>query len=120
MKRVLIFEGEKAARRYTYIYEGFVIGGQRDEKKSFDVVRKEAKILDKLQAAGVVQDGDGIPGLGDKYTLNPESSPVVLTQPEHDLVKARLEATPWRTHLAPQVVDAVDWFCAAPQEEGEA
>ena len=122
--RTLVFgepDDKTAAERYELIYQGFVTGGNADPRKGMEVIRREAKILDKLESIGVMPDattpcetcGRDSGGLVTPK-LKKGKQAVQLDQPEYDLMRKYLEATPWTVKMSRKIVDLVDWLAAAP------
>ncbi len=131
MKRALIFDGDRAARRFALIHEGFLLGGAivtREGRRAggFADVRAEAAVLEALHAisretAGV--DGGTPPLLttGDVARELLASPQVVLLTPAgFDVARRYLEAMPWRIGIAREAVDAVDFLTGATEVPDDA
>jgi hypothetical protein len=108
MKRAIIFE---SAEEFAFLYQGFVIGGSRQQTKTMSSVRLEAKILDKFEAiSNPSLDSEG------KSDLYPTGDPVrvysegelLLTQDELELIKKYFDEVPWNTRVSRDVVKLAD------------
>jgi hypothetical protein len=115
--RVLTFNNDLAGDhdRFSLLYQGFVTGGNLIERKTMEVTRLEAKILDKFEAISTPTDLELI------RQLSPTDSKVQVLkfeEPEFALVRKYFEGTPWKTTTSRRAVDVFDWLVATPQSEG--
>lgn len=109
--RVFDFDETPEQRdRFPLIYQGFVVGGDSIKSKGMEVTRREARILDKLEA---ISDEDA--DLGRK--LKPGPQRFELEQPEYELLLRYFEATPWSTRVSRKIVAVHDWMKAIPLDE---
>ncbi len=109
--RVLEFaDTDEGRERFGFIYQGFLSGGNSVQAKGMEVVRCEARILDKMDA--VSYEGDG----GQRH---PSSGlhRVVLSQQEYELVTRYFEGAAWNTVASRKVVNISDWLAGIPQTE---
>jgi len=96
MKTILIASSED----FSLLYQGFIIGGNSVDKKTMQVIRREAKVLDKLDAISRVVGDDRYP-TGDKVReLNPilllnDKAELKLEDEEHELFKMYFESVNW-------------------------
>jgi hypothetical protein len=105
---MLVFEdNEQARERFTLLYQGFIAGGNSPAQKGMEVVRREARVLDKLDAVSE-------PSVNGLRALREGEHAVVLEQPEYELVKRYFENAPWAVHVSRQVVSVSDWLSAIP------
>jgi hypothetical protein len=128
MRRVLAFDDNaESRRRFSLLYEALLIGGfvaSQDrpgvERKGFESVRREAKILRKFKAISEDNPDDKL-GTGEpNRRLVAPGGEILLEQPEHDLMKKYAETCHWKVSQADDVIDAVDDFLgAAPQRAAE-
>lgn len=112
--RIITFKsGEvKSQKRFELLYGAMLLGGQQPGARGgIEVLRREARILDALDAISTPESG------------NEETRSVVidsvlsLQQPDFELLKKRLEEAPWLPKIARNVVDAVDWLGTAAEKE---
>jgi len=123
MKRVVTFKtGEtKNQHRFEVLYGAIVAGGQTPSRGSgIEVLRKEARILDALDAISDPPTSSSqtrpLPN-GEPTRAVQNGCELVLAQPEHELLKKRLEEGLWSPRAARDVVDCIDWFSAAPEQQ---
>lgn len=118
MTRTLTFNvATHNQQRFRLLYEAILLGGQTPSRGSgIDVLRKEAAILDALDAVSDPPATDAQTLVnGDRARQVRPGEILVLAQHELDLLKKRLEDGPWLPQVARQVVDVVDWCSAAPE-----
>jgi hypothetical protein len=110
--RTLEFEDSDLGReRFEFLFQGFVVGGGTSSKKGMEVVRREAKILDKFEEIGVVGE-DG------KAVFNNGGGTIRFTAPEFELIRSYFEGVPWNALVSRKVVAVADWLISSPQEDG--
>lgn len=123
MKRVVTFKtGDEAKnqQRFELLYSAILAGGSTPSRGSgIDMLRKEARLLDALDA---ISDEDGAKTTrplptGDHARLVRTDAELVLSQPEHELLKKRLEDGPWSPGAARAVVDCADWLGSAADRQ---
>lgn len=121
--RKLVFNDTPEAREdFALLYQGFMTGGNAAPSKGMEITRREAKILDKLDAISEDFGGNGkcdtcgqpVPT---QRVLRMGAQQIELEQPEYDLVKKYFEATPWTVRASRRVVSISDWL-ASIQPEG--
>jgi hypothetical protein len=102
---------------FNLLYQGFTVGGNSQQSKTMQVVRREAKILDKLEAisqpvlpASVYPSGEPVRELRDA------AATLRLTAEEHELLKKYFDAVPWTTQASRFVVKMADRIEAALEE----
>ena len=119
--RRLVFDDTKEGReRYTLLWQGFLTGGNSAQTKGIEVVRREAKILDKFAAHGtippdVVSAADGSDELA--RSMNPGDQTIDLEQPEYEMLKRYFESTPWVTRMSVRVRNVSDWLNSIQLED---
>jgi hypothetical protein len=122
MKRVVTFKagGDKDQRRFSLMYGAILIGAQTPSRGTgIDVLRKEGRILDALDG---ISDPDESPDArklptGESSRKVRDGAELVLAQPDHELLKKRLEEGSWTPGIARHIIDCVDWFSAATEQQ---
>lgn len=111
----LVFENTDEAReRFELLYSGFVNGGAQGQRGGIETMRREAKILDKLESVSELHEGRACGECGQliagKQRLNDGEQEVSFDQPELALVKKHIENCPWTTRMSRKIVDLIDWL----------
>jgi hypothetical protein len=122
MKRIVTFKAgdQKNQQRFALLYGAILVGAQTQSRGTgIDVLRKEGRVLDALDS---VSDQDDSPEArmlptGERARKVRDGAELVLAQPEHELLKKRVEEGPWTPAVARNVVDCVDWFSAAAEQQ---
>lgn len=109
-RKLVIADTEDGREMFALLYQGFLNGGNGPQPKGMEVIRREVRILDKLDAISSV-------GESGERKMNPGAQEVQLEQPEYELLKRYFENTPWTTAVARKVVNIADWLAAVPLEE---
>lgn len=117
MKRVITFSGDE---QFRLIHQGFLLGGNMQEKKGMVALRNEARILDKFDAvsdASLDESGNTnkYPSGDSVRILKPGVTEMLLTPDEHHLLLAYVEAVPWSTRISREVVRIFDMINSAPE-----
>jgi len=108
---------EESREHFALIYQGFLSGGNGPGAKPMDVIRREATILDKMEAISYEEmDQESNQPTG-KRLLHPGEQRLSLSQPEYELLKRYFENTPWTTKVSRKVVEISDWLSAIPLGE---
>ena len=117
MKRIVTFDGEKAAKRFEMVRTALLNAGDGKAERNRARVRSEAKLMDALDAISVPKD-EANPD-ADRTLKTFTDAPLTLTldQAEHKLIEDYLSGTPWRPQAARVAVDAQDWWETAEKEE---
>ena len=113
--RILVLD---TTQDFTLIYQGFTAGGNSQQSKTMQVVRREAKILDKLEAISQPVVPPATYPNGDVARELRTDIPTVLrlTSEEYDLLKKYFEAVPWTVNASRAAVAMADRIDAAPEE----
>jgi hypothetical protein len=95
---------------FSLLYQGFIIGGNSQQSKTMQQVRREAKILDKLEDLSFVPNPSDKYPTGDvvRHLKSHVVSDLKLTQEEWELFKQYFEAVPWMTKVSREVVRLAD------------
>lgn len=123
MKRLISFDGaddKKVQKRFEILYGGLIIGGaQATATRGIEVIRRESRILDALDAVSTVDpDTTSVKKIFDEpVRLVTKGSAMILDQPDFDLLKIRVETTPWGPQVSRHVVDTLDWFTSSPEHK---
>jgi hypothetical protein len=122
MKRVAIFKSgdPKNQQRFALLCGAILVGAQTPSRGTgIDVLRKEGRVLDALDDISDPNDAPDARRLanGDPARTVRDGVELVLSQPEHELLKKRLEEGPWVPAIARHVVDCVDWLGAAIEQQ---
>ncbi len=128
MKRLLTFGSDpvRAARRYDLLHQAMhlalvdAIDGPVPQRmtglRSIDVMRREAALLDKLDAISEPDlSRENPPQVPKRRLVTDPGQYLELTQPEHELLRERLDPSrmPWLPGLASEIVRLIDWVDAA-------
>lgn len=113
MTRTLVFDGAKAPRRFEFCLRAVLGFGDGKGDRTRDTLRKEARILDALDAISE-PDLDAVKaGDKDARRLKPEGGTVTLAQDDFVLLEQDVEKTPWLPRAARDAVDLQEWLSAA-------
>lgn len=123
MKRLLRFceSDAKATTRFTFLHRAVVLS-QPQRPRSVDELRRVVGLLDKLDAISRPSDppkgrdwepGEFVPRTLADLPAGRTECVLELEQPEHDLLMASLNGTPWVSSVAREVVDTADFLAAA-------
>lgn len=125
MTRTITFNADEARnqKRFEFIIGAMLLGGnheQQSSRGSIEVLRREARILNVLDAISDPNPDPQAPKLANNEPARTVRANAVmeLDQPDFELLRKRLEETPWMPKVARDVVDAVDWLSAAEKVEG--
>ena len=120
MQRELIFEGNRAAKRFEFCLTAVLSGGNGKEERSRIILRKEARLLDAFDSISteIVNQENSIAGQGTATrVLSGLSNTVILQQEDFDLLIHYVDITPWVSRVAREAVDVMDWLSAARKIE---
>ena len=113
--RVITFDRNgRGQRRFEIFYAAILLGAPK-AGRGLEVLRREARILDALDAISTAVDG-AAPGPVPPRHVTPAAR-LVLAQPEYDLLARYLEGVEWAPAASRDVVDAFDWLSAAATED---
>lgn len=116
--RVVAFEDVgRSQKRFELCYAAILLGAPKGAPRGMDVLRREARLLDALDAISA-PDPQAAPLADDvprRLVMVPTS--LALLQPDFDLLSKYLEAVAWAPIVARAVVDAADWLAAAPARD---
>lgn len=108
MKRRLTFiDDARGAYLFKRMYEGMLLGGGQGAR-GIDAIRREARILDALDA---ISDPEDTPR-GPERTVKPDAV-LELDQVDFAVLESHVAKAPWLPVAARQIVDLVDWLSAA-------
>lgn len=93
---------------FNLIYQGFIIGGNSQTTKTMQSIRREAKILDKLDTISDPITPETRYPTGDVARELTKPTELRLTTEEHELLKLYFEAVPWVTKVSRDVVRLAD------------
>jgi hypothetical protein len=114
--RVLTFDSNgRGQKRFEIVYAAILLGAPKGAR-GLEAIRREARILDALDAISV---GDGQAGATGPIPARrvTQGARLVLAQPEYELVGRYLEAVEWTPAASRDVIDAADWVSAAATHE---
>jgi hypothetical protein len=113
--RVLTFDSNgHGQQRFMIVYAAILLGAPKGAR-GLEVIRREARILDALDAISVADAAAG-PGPVPARHVIPDAR-LTLSQPEFELVGRYLEAVEWTPAASRDVIDTVDWVSAAATHE---
>ena len=116
MKRELVFEGDKAQKRFELLYGAVILvnaASTTQPVRGIEVIRREAKILDYLDSVSLPDPASGTMASGEPARAIIPGSKITFDQPTFDLLKKRVEDCAWVPKIARDVVDLVDWMSSA-------
>jgi hypothetical protein len=122
MKRTIEFKDDaKNQKRFELLYGAILVGGaqaQNGQRGGIEVLRREARLLDSLDTISVLNPDRTVPKFpnDEPARLVTSGAAMVIAQADFELLKKRLEDTPWLPKVARDVVDTVDWLSAAPEQ----
>lgn len=97
---------------FGILFQGFIIGGNTVEKKTMQVIRREAKILDKFEAISEPVGEDKYP-TGDRVRKVNGPAVLKLEDEELELLKSYFESVSWVTKVSREVVRLADLLDSA-------
>jgi hypothetical protein len=109
VRRLTFDDGDDGAKRFVLLHRGFLLGGNKPGGKNMEIVRREARVLDKFDAVSRAVDGSD----GREFA----AGALVLEEPEYEMVKRYFEGTDWVTGISREIVNISDWLAAIPQED---
>lgn len=117
MKRVLTFEGARAAKRFQLLWTALISGGGGNgdgKDRTPAVIRKEARLQEVFESiSNWIDVGPNEPD----RELKPEGATLTISQEDFDLLQQYTEKTPWMPRVARDVVDLWDFLSASRKEE---
>jgi hypothetical protein len=114
MTRTVVFDGDKAAKRFEMVVTAVQNAGDGKAERSRERVRREARILDALDMVSEPKTTDAPDGLRE---LKPLPQTLVLDQADHKLVEDYLNTTPWLPRAARAAVDVQDFWESAQKND---
>jgi len=118
-KRVLEFQGPKANKRFEMLYNAVLIGGNGQRTGGIEILRREARLLDQLDAISVLASPPR--EFFNKQPARDVTVPgsLALEPADYDLLRQRLGEAPWLPQSARDVVDAMDWLLIDSMREDQ-
>lgn len=115
--RVIAFDDDRRNQRRFEIYYAAVLLGAPKGARGLEVIRREARVLDALDAISDLGTTPAPAAAGDvPRRLVQRGRALLLSQPEFDLLCTYLAGAEWVPLVARDVVDAADWLSAAPPQ----
>jgi len=114
---IISFEDELGPMHFTYVFEGFVLGGSITEKKGLSILRREFNILEKLEGIShVLPCGRKLPSeelareLDDKMEGNAPRQ-IQIDEYEFDILFTYITLVPWKTGASlKNALNTIDWL----------
>ena len=121
MQRVLVFDGDKAVKRFAMLRVSLLSGGDGKGERSREILRKEARLLDALDTVSAPVTGErrrrvddqGDPEARELKQFVDGELRVTIAQNDFDLLSSYVDKTPWVPRAARSAVDLQDWLSAA-------
>lgn len=114
--RVVNFDGNgRGQKRFEILYAAILLGAPKGAR-GLETVRREARILDALDAISTAADAASASGLPPLRHVQPGAR-LALAQPDFELLGRYLEAVEWTPAASRDVIDAADWWSAAAHED---
>lgn len=119
MKRILKFDADPELNRtrFKLIYEAVKTAGlHKDAPRGIDIIRKEIKICDVLDAISDLDPSED--PARELRKLKDGVDAFVIEQPLYELLKGYLESglVHWVPTVNGKIADVVDWFAAAKED----
>ncbi len=114
MTRVLDLTGEKAAKRFDLLRTALLSGGDGKGERVRATLRKEARLLDALEAVSEPAATETDP---ERRTLTAAGGTVTISQEDFDLLQKYVDTTPWIPRVAREAVDVQDWLSASERQD---
>ena len=114
MKRIVTFDGEKAAKRFELARTALLNAGDGKGERNRERVRREARLMEAFD--GISEPKDAAQPDAER-TLKADAAPLTLEQADHKLIEDYLSTTPWLPRSARAAVDAQDWWESAEKVE---
>lgn len=115
MKRVLTFDGTKAAKRFELCRVAVLAAGDGKGERGRAAIRAEARLLDAFDAVSTPAPKEAADQ--DARALKPEGGTVTLSQEDHDVLSKYVDTTPWLPRASRDAVDLQDFLSAAEKVE---
>ena len=114
MTRVLVFDGERGAKRFQLAWTALFSGDGKGER-SAAIIRREARLQTAFDAISepVTVTAQGEPD----RALVSGGATILLAQEDFDLLQQYTEKTPWLPRASRDVVDLWDFLSAAEKRE---
>lgn len=116
MKRIVKFDGNKAAKRFEMVRTAILNAGDGKGERNRERIRKEARLMDALDSISVPVDLN-VPDGEHKFVVIDGRDSITIDQGDHKLVEDYLGTTPWLPRSARAAVDAQDWWETAEKLE---
>lgn len=124
MKRSLVFDGPKGARRFDLCYEALLGGGDKKGDRARATLRKEARLLDAFESISKPDESKLASCAACQRAANPDArligataAPIVISQEDYELLRQYVDTAPWLPRVARDAVDVQDWLATAPTLE---
>ena len=114
MKRLLDFSGPRAPKRFGLCWMALMAGGDGKGERTRDVIRREARLQDALEAISV--NGEVVANSLPQRRLI-EDCTLPLPQEDFDLLDTYTEKAPWTPQASKDVVDLWDWLSSSEKQE---
>ena len=113
VKRILTFKAKD--RRFGFIWQALVLSSLQEQKKrSFETMRREARLVETLEGISAVVEGGTLPS-GDPAREVIAEQTLILEQADIDVLKGYIEDIQWKPTATVGAVDAHDWLGSAPE-----
>ena len=116
MIRTLDFNGPKAPKRFELLYTALLAGGDGKGERNAQTIRKEARLLDQLDA---ISELAPVPVEANGHAPRCLTTPASISVPQEDfdLLFQYAEKTPWTPRASREAVDLWDWLSAAERKD---
>lgn len=114
MTRILVFEGERASKRFDMLHLALLSAGNGKGERTREVYRREARLLDALDT---VSDSLPNPTSPDARVLKSQGGTVELEQADFALLSSYVDTAQWAPRVSRDACDLMDWLSASAQQE---
>lgn len=119
MKRILKFDGEKAATRFEFCHRAVLMAGNGKGERTRERLRQEARLLDVFESVSVADEDAVRAGDTDARRLvQLGEQRVELQQEDFATLEEYVNTAKWTPRAARQAVDVQDWLSAAEKIDG--
>jgi hypothetical protein len=112
---ILNFSDESGARRFSFCFSGFILGGSLQEKKGMQILRTEVGLFEKFEGISELKPCGKkmINGEPDRQLIQDGPKQLQVTMEEFDLMYNYIAQVPWQTGTPSRnAVEVLDWLIA--------
>lgn len=118
----LHFEGDSGPKYFELVYEGFMVGGSLERTKGMTTLRREIRILDKIEQISEIYPCGKMLPVNDEpcRKLKSEKEELILDKPEVELILRYMTLVPWTTGKSVRnAIEVIDWLESSIRDSGK-